>query len=161
MRNDFRTNFPILAGLRLSEEHCQSLRRGGFVAEERRGSGVRVFKLRFRCGSRQYVRYLGTKPETAEEVRRELDQLQEDVRGDRDLRRWARAARHAVRKAKEASEPLLRQLGFAFHGLAIRRLRRGPIPVPRLTDETLQLFCVRSFHKENENVPGSGKDPSR
>ena len=135
MSSDFASEFPTLARLALSDEQRQALRQGGFVALERRGPGKQVVKLRFRCGGRQHVRYLGTTHEVGEQARRELDRLQADRQLAREFRRPAREARRALRAAKRVTAPLLRQLGLAYHGFAIRRPHRGPRPTPTAPNE--------------------------
>ena len=136
MSSDFASEFPTLARLALSDEQRQALRQGGFVALERRGPGKQVVKLRFRCGGRQHVRYLGTSAEVGEQARRELDRLQGDLHLARELRRQLRLARLALRAAKRESAPLLGQLGLAYHGFAIRRPHRGPRPRPIAANAT-------------------------
>ena len=59
-------------GLRLTEADLQSLSRQGCVSAERPSSGSRrgtVFKLRWRLGRKQRVRYLGRDPGRANAVR--------------------------------------------------------------------------------------------
>ncbi len=150
MSCDFATQFPTLARLALSDEQRQALRQGGFVAVERQGAGKRVVKLRFRCGGRQQVRYLGASAEIAARARRELDRLQAERQLDRDLRRQVRAARRALRAAKRASAPLLARLGLAYHGFAIRRPRPGRRPSPTAAQETHS-----SFHS---HIPANSKE---
>ena len=153
MSSDFMSEFPTLARLALSDEQRQALRQGGFVALERRGSGKLVVKLRFRCGGRQHVRYLGAAAEVAERARRELDRFQAARRWARELQKQVRAARLALRAAKTRSAPLLQQLGLAYHGFEVRRRRRQPLarPTPAETIHVTATFpaCPQS----QENLP--------
>ena len=64
-----------LISLRLTAVDLQVLRWQGFVSAELRGN-CRIFKLRFRRDGRQVVRYLGTDPACAENVRSLLEQWQ-------------------------------------------------------------------------------------
>jgi hypothetical protein len=109
----------------LTPQHWDALRRQGHVAAERRARGRPVYKLRFRIPGRQIVRYLGTDPALAEEVRQELAQLQRPRRVERQLRRLRQEAATALREAKAASEPLLNARGLRYHGYALRRPRGG------------------------------------
>lgn len=101
-----------------------ALTQQGFVAEEPRGNRRR-YKLRFRRDGRQTVRYVGS-AERAEAVKRELNQLQQDVQLERELKAWVKRTNQRLREAKRQLEPLLNAQGFAFHGQAIRKPRTKP-----------------------------------
>lgn len=119
-------NVPCLGGLRLSSEDLTALGRQGFVARERRGRRT-YYKLRFRRGRRQQVRYLGSDPARAVAVESALDQLRQERQRELRLARLARAARRTMRESKRILAPLLEVEGLRFHGYAIRcRRRRGP-----------------------------------
>ena len=111
-----------LAQLSLSAEEIGALRHQGFVCSENRNDRI-DYKLRFRQAGWQKVRYLGTSAALAQQVQAELDRLQEATQLDRKLARLDRAAKRALREAKTKLEPAVKEAGFAFHGLAIRRPR--------------------------------------
>lgn len=121
------SDFPggILAELSLSAEQLAALRRQGFVARERRGRQVR-FKLRFRCGGVQCVRYIGSDPNRTQRLRDELARWQRGQRSRVELSRLIRDAHRMLHSAKRLLEPPLGSLGAHFHGFAIRRKRKLP-----------------------------------
>jgi hypothetical protein len=80
------------------------------------------FKLRFRRGGRQVVRYV--RPGDVETVRAELSELQAARQLTKELNEATRLAREALRNTKIQLEPLVNELGFRFHGRAIRRPRK-------------------------------------
>jgi len=92
------------------------------VTAERRGERT-YFKLRFRRGGRQCVRYVGHDPVQAAAVQRELDKLQEERKNELKLARLADTARRLLRDSKRTLAPLLAEEGFGFHGYEIRRHR--------------------------------------
>lgn len=112
-----------LDDLQLTAAERDALSRQGFVAAERRGGGRTYYKLRFRLGDRQRVRYLGD-DESAAHIRRELEQLQAARRAEQRLKRMARAARSALRESKAELAPRLDEDGLRFHGFALRRVRK-------------------------------------
>lgn len=97
------------------------LTRQGFVCGERRGNRT-YYKLRFRRGGRQTVRYLGG-TDCAAIVKQELAHLQADSRALRDLKARTKSANKTLRDTKRELEPVLQAHGFVFHGMAIRRPR--------------------------------------
>ncbi|MBC8875702.1 MAG: hypothetical protein H8E44_40260 [Planctomycetes bacterium] len=99
-----------------------ALRLQGFVTAERRGNRT-CFKLRFRRGRQQIVRYIGSNPDKAEAVQRELDHLQEERKTELELSRLTKKAKKILRESKRVLVPLLAKEGFAFHGRQIRRRR--------------------------------------
>jgi hypothetical protein len=115
---------PGLAQLRLIPEDLQELASQGFVAPERRGER-NYFKLRFRRGGHQVVRYVGG-ARAAAVVTEELAALQAGRRVRRELRVLNRAAREMLRESKSQLEPLLARRGFKIHGRAVRRCRPSP-----------------------------------
>jgi hypothetical protein len=120
---DRMSRFPALAKLSLSEADLAELAHQGSLAPERRGSRT-YYKLRFRRGGRQLVRYVGGADQAAL-VSEELSALQTTRRLERQLNEVGRAARQLQRDAKAKLEPLLAECGFRFHGQAIRRSRRS------------------------------------
>jgi hypothetical protein len=112
-----------LQDLNLSPEQRESLSRQGFVASEFRGSRGPFFKLRFRCGGRQIVRYLGTDPATANRVQQEVRALQHEHRLTNELARLTRQARRLLRETKIALQPYVFEAGYRFHGFEIRKPR--------------------------------------
>lgn len=120
----------LLTGYGLTAEQLCALRRQGFVSRECRGAGRKeIYKLRFRWQGRQQVRYLGTDPGAAAQVRAALEQWQSAARRRREAQRAARQARRTLRAAKRQLAPRLAEAGFAFHGLAIRRTRPTPLEI--------------------------------
>jgi hypothetical protein len=98
------------------------LRRQGFVVSELR-RGQHIYKLRFRVGSRQHVRYIGSDPRVAVQVERELNELQKNRHDSRQLAALKRTAGSRLKEAKLQLTPVLETHGFHFHGQAIRRRR--------------------------------------
>lgn len=92
------------------------------MCEERRGSR-KYYKLRFRSGGKQVVRYIGGARRAAV-VEDELAILQAETKIMRQLNAKVKIANKMIREAKQAMEPVLKANGFVFHGLAIRRHRR-------------------------------------
>jgi hypothetical protein len=117
----------LLAGLGLSEEDYRALARQGFLAAEFRRRGRRrlgpYYKLRWRRGGRQRVRYVGQDPARAERLRAALDDLQRPARLARQLSRLMDEARRHLRRAKEALAPHLAGQGLRYHGFTARRPR--------------------------------------
>jgi hypothetical protein len=114
--------FPALATLRLTAGEFEELADQGFVCEERRAHRT-YYKLRFRCGGKQAVRYIGS-ADRAAIVNNELSILQTESKIMRDLKARVRIANKILREVKRTMEPALNANGFVFHGLAIRRPRR-------------------------------------
>jgi hypothetical protein len=114
---------PALAGLDLQPDDWAALTKQGFVVAEHRGEKV-YHKLRFRRGTRQVVRCLAD-AEQAEAVQRELDDLQHETRALRQLRKLSQLARQKIRNSRDRLAPLVKANGWRWHGLAIRRPRRG------------------------------------
>jgi hypothetical protein len=104
-----------------------ALARQGFVCREERGCGRARYKLRFRCGGKQRVKYLSHDPDVAERVRKELEGLQASSRLGRRLGQLSREAKQVLRSQKSQLRALLEQTGYHFHGLAIRRRRGTPL----------------------------------
>jgi hypothetical protein len=117
---------PLLATLRLNAEQIVALAKQGSVCAEVRSNGRVYYKLRFRWDGRQQVRYLGNVPEFIEQVKAEMERLQQRTRLRRELRQLTRAARQKLRASKSRLGPLLGDAGFRFHGLAVRRPRSAP-----------------------------------
>jgi len=113
-----------LASLRLSDEHRSALALQGFVAAEFRDGRGPYYKLRFRFQRQQVVKYLGTDPEAAEQICRELQELQRERRLYQELQRLANQARQMIREAKHELQDQIRGVGFRFHGLAVRKITR-------------------------------------
>ena len=117
-----RDEYPSLASLRLTAADWEELAHQGFVSEERRGRR-KYYKLRFRSGGKQVVRYIGS-ADRAATVHRELKILQAETKVVRELKARAKIANKMLRESKLAMEPVLENAGLAFHGLAIRRPRK-------------------------------------
>jgi hypothetical protein len=96
------------------------------VAREQRAART-YFKLRFRSGGQQIVRYIGDEHRAAA-VANELADLQSETRLMRHLKSLTVSANQRLREGKKRLEPVLAAYGWAFHGLAIRRPRtRGAV----------------------------------
>jgi hypothetical protein len=117
-------DFPALASLRLGDEDLRILTQQGFLSREIR-RGKAYFKLRFRRGRHQHVKYVGAGQITA--VRAELNKLQAAACLKRKLAAVTRDAQQTLRQTKRNLQPVLESHGFAFHGLAIRRRRRNKL----------------------------------
>src|SRR5665213_2676335 len=111
--------FRALASLGLGQEHLAALARQGNLHAE--GQGKPYFRLRFRMGTKQLVRYVGSNPAFVEQVQRELAQLQKSTQSRRELRRLTREGYARLRSTKRQLQPLLQQVGLCFHGREIRR----------------------------------------
>ena len=126
-----RRRIQSLADLQLTEDDFRALRRRGAICSESR-RGATYFKLRFRNDNgQQRVRYLGSDPEVAEGIRRELESLRQHRSQLANLRKLICHARAELRRTKMESQPALESVGFHYHGLAIRRIRCG-----RFADES-------------------------
>ena len=117
-------DFPALASLRLGDEDLRVLAHQGFLSRETR-RGRATFKLRFRRGGHQHVKYVAAHDATA--VRAELNKVQAGTRLKRELAAVTRDAHQILRQTKRNLQPILESHGFAFHGLAIRRRRRNKL----------------------------------
>jgi hypothetical protein len=111
-----------LARLALSDVERAALEGNGFVSAEWRGR-KRRFKLRFRVGGKQRIRFLGHDPAVAASVAGALVELQRPKRAIQQLRAVCRAGRTIMRAGREQLTPLLAPHGVKFHGYALRRSR--------------------------------------
>ena len=180
MSSGFASEFPTLARLALSDEHRQALRQGGFVALERRGAGKQVVKLRFRCGGRQHVRYLGASAEAGEQARRELERLQGDfapgpgrpsagaggaegaLRGQAGIRAAAGPAGAGLSRLRDPSPPATASAGNAHRcrrnscGLSClapantSELHQRPRRTTRMYDDVTELAPDQPLGQEPE-----------
>jgi hypothetical protein len=132
--NNPLAEFPLLASLRISADDLRELARQGFVCEEKRGNRE-YYKLRFRSGGRQVVRYLGN-AERAARVEHELSKLQNEAREMRALKAKVKIANKMLREAKIALQPVLAANGLVFHGFAIRQPRTRRHDVSASTNKT-------------------------
>ena len=140
----------ILQLLLLSPAELRALERQGFVAAEyRRGRGP-YFKLRYQVNGRQRVVNLGADAQLAEEIRRELAQLQADRRGERKLARLMGEASDVLRKSKQRLEGDLRRVGLQFHGYAIRR-SRGHLETTPVQDVPAGPFAFEPNSRKEKN----------
>jgi hypothetical protein len=120
-----------IAGLPAADR--AALARNGFVSAERRTTGATTYKLRRRAGGRQHVRYLGSDGEAAARAAAAVAALQAPRKRARDLARAVAAARAELRRVRAAAGPALAEIGYQYHGLAIRRARP---PAPESTQPT-------------------------
>ena len=111
--------FPALAGLGFIDSDLAVLARQGFLGTERRRDRS-YFKLRYRRGGYQHVKYVGSTGRAAA-VQHELERLQSEVRTRRELAGLVRDARQVLRASKSTLKPLLESRGFRFHGLEVRQ----------------------------------------
>jgi hypothetical protein len=110
--------YPALRSLALSQQHLEALaKQGSLSAEGSKG----YFKLRFRMGSQQQVRYVGGNSDFVALVEKELAALQARTRSCRELCRLMAEARRRLRATKRQLEPWLPLAGRSFHGREIRR----------------------------------------
>ena len=112
--------FPLLTSMRLNDDEFLALQRQGFVSREQRHSRT-IFKLRFRIQGRQRVKYL--RADRVAEVLDELHRLQANVRREIQSEAQIREARRLLRSTKQDLIEPAAELGFFFHGLALRRRR--------------------------------------
>jgi hypothetical protein len=112
-----------LRQLRLTPDDLTALKRQGSVQREWRGK-LQIYKLRFRRGGKQVVRYLGD-AEVARQVAAELAILQATRRASRELHQITKTARETLQESKKKLAPHLDRIGYRFHGFAIRRRRTG------------------------------------
>lgn len=117
------TRFPALSSLILSEEQLDALASQGCLRPEIGARGKLYFKLRFRMQSKQLVRYVGNNSVFVAQIERELGELQNGTKADRQLRRLTRAARSCLKRTKRCLEPYLPLANCRFHG---REIRGGP-----------------------------------
>ncbi len=114
----------ILARIGLTAEEVTALERQGFVSAESRGRKCTVYKLRFRIGGRQRVRYVGTDPVLADAAREALHCLQKGRLTERELRSLTSEANRLLRESKSRLLPFAEAAGYRFHGRALRQTRR-------------------------------------
>ena len=114
---------PHIDKLDLTTEEMTALRRQGFVSREHRRGRV-FYKVRFRMPTgRQRVRYLGADPAVAEEVQKELFEMQTGRCMNRELKKLVKEAGQRLQSSKETLAPALAEAGYHFHGLSVRRKR--------------------------------------
>ena len=113
--------FPALAALGLGREQLAALAKQGSLRAEGCGPRKRYYKLRFRIGSRQHVRYVGNNPEFVDLVRRELTGLQAQAKACRQLHCLMREANACLRRTKHQLTLVLPLAGRVFRGREIRR----------------------------------------
>lgn len=123
MQTEGSKDHGVLRLLSIGPAEQHALKQQGFVAAEYRKGRGPYFKLRYRVNGRQRVVYLGTDARLADEIRRELAQLQADRRGYRKLACLTEEAYDVLRNSKQRLEVELSRLGLKFHGHAIRRSR--------------------------------------
>lgn len=144
--------FPALSSLALNREHLAALAEQGSLRAEEYAHGRRYFKLRFRLGSKQHVRYVGNDPVFVEQIERELAELQTAAKAARQLRRLTRAAKSCLRTTKRCLAPLLPLAGCRFHG---REIRGAPKCRSVSVDckETLPLASFRRMVMDDDYDP--------
>ena len=117
-------SFPALCRLGLGPAELVALRRKGYVAQDDRGHGHDGYwRLRFRLGGRARTVYLGRDPQLVEAVRNELSLLQQQHHQERRIAKVTSEGKKVLRAAKRRLGPVLRQLGYRYHGDAMRKQR--------------------------------------
>ena len=112
---------------RLGPDALAALALQGFVSAEPRPSGRTSYKLRWRQGGRQRVRYLGSDAATAERVRAGLAALQAPRDNRRELARLLAGAAAGLARARDGLAAAVGGHGFHFHGYTLRQARQaGP-----------------------------------
>ncbi len=115
-----------LGSLGLPENVHQALARQGFVAAEFRGEGSTrrgpYYKLRWREGRRQRVKYLGRDPALAERIRAAVEYLQRPRRLIRMALRLIVEARRGLRRAKDSLQSRAATCGRKYHGYTSRAI---------------------------------------
>ena len=81
------------------------------------------FKLRWRSGGRQRVKYLGRDVPRAEAVAAALADLRVAKRRRQQLAALIAGGRKSLRRVKQALEPALANQGRSFHGYECRKAR--------------------------------------
>jgi hypothetical protein len=120
-------DFPILSRIVRREEEFVALARQGFIRAEKRRKKT-IWRLRYRFGGRQRVRYVS--PRDVEALEAELSELQSRIRARRRLTRLSEQARQALRHRRSTIAPLLEASGYKFHGNQIRRRRSVKVNLP-------------------------------
>jgi hypothetical protein len=119
--------------LRFIDQHTQLFRRQGTVVEIwRRHGGRRLgpyYRLAYREGDKQCSWYLGASEETADTVRRHLQELQEPRRQQQQVRRCRQVLRRQLARVKAVWAGELEQIGLRLHGNEVR----GWSVVPRVS----------------------------
>ena len=115
------SQFPALTSLGVTGDDLAALARQGTLRAEQSSPGKYYYKLRFRVGSKQQVRYVGNQPGFVEQVRGELTRLQMRRRSNRQLHRLLREANECLRQTKRRLKPVLSRAGLCFYGREIRR----------------------------------------
>jgi hypothetical protein len=82
--------------------------------------------LRFRFHGRLRTVYVGRDQQRIQEVSAELESLRYRVRFGRQAERLAKAGRRTLRAAKRRVATALQELGYYYHGDAIRKSRVTP-----------------------------------
>jgi hypothetical protein len=125
-----------LAGLaaRLGPDDLRALAAQGFVSADRRANGKTTFKLRWRRGGRQQVRYLGSDPAAAAVVREFVARLQAPGRAERRALALLAEAARRLRAAKKLLAPRAAAAGRPLHGYTPRRRRPAAAATAPPTD---------------------------
>jgi len=104
--------------------------------------GKSRFKLRFRQHGRQIVRYVGSDPVVASQLRDELAQRQSVHKELQQLEYLTREAKRLLRRIKGLLAEGLETRGYRFHGL---RIRRAPRSCGENTDAHRQSHLQRCY----------------
>jgi hypothetical protein len=151
-------------GLRLSSDDLRILARPGFIARESRPGREAFYKLRWRRGKRQCVRYLGSDPTHIKKVRAVLDTLQRPHRTACQLMKLMKEARKHLHKVKEFMEPFAEERGCGYHGYHLRRPRSSapledattPEPRPAADLNPMDNFLTLREDGPHERDPQPG-----
>ena len=118
------TSFPTLRQLGLDDAEIDALRSKGYLTQDKRGRGLAGYwRLRFRFERRTRTVYLGRDERLVAQVRKELGALQNQLSLRRQCMHVTAEGSRQLRAVKVRLAPVLRQLGFHYHGDTIRKFR--------------------------------------
>ena len=117
-------SFPTLRQLGLDDAEIDALRSKGYLTQDKRGRGqAGYWRLRFRYERRTRTVYLGRDERLVAQVRKELGALQNQLSLRRQCMHVTAEGSRQLRAVKVRLAPVLRQLGFHYHGDTIRKFR--------------------------------------
>jgi hypothetical protein len=115
----------LLERLSLDTAEIAVLARQGFVREERDKMGNRIYKLRFRVGQRQRVKFIGRDRHSAQQIEAALVAWQRHRRLTLSVERLRREVSQRVREQWRQLDPILLAAGYRRHGREIRMSRKA------------------------------------
>lgn len=144
-------SFPALVALGLTKTQFEDLAKQGTLSKERSRSATGCFKLRFRSGGKQVVRYIRRNAEFLDQVRREVAELQRPVKERRKTQHLIGDVMSQLRSVKRRLDPLLPLAGYRFRGREIRRQTKGR-QEGRMDVEEVSEIYFRSAVMDELNV---------